>query len=58
MRVTAPCWIQGKDRKVGELFLLDPELIEHPEHLPSCLQRVEAAAPAADELIEVEDARA
>ena len=54
VRATAPCWIQGKDRKVGELFLLDPELLEHPDKLPSCLERVRRA-PAAedDQLVEV-----
>ena len=54
VRAVAPCWIGGKDRKVGELFLLDPELLEHPDKLPSCLQRVRTEALADDgELVEV-----
>ena len=51
VRAVAPCFVQGKDRKVGELFLVDEHLVEP---LPSCLERVRRA-PAADDdqLIEV-----
>jgi len=54
VRVTAPCFVQGRDRKIGELFLLDPELLVHPDKLPSCLELVRATAPADDDLVEVQ----
>ena len=53
VRVTAPCWIQGRERRVGEMLLLDPELLEHPDKLPSCLERVRTEAPVEHELVEV-----
>ena len=50
VRATMPCFVQGKDRKVGELFLVDEHLVEP---LPSCLQRVTAERVEEPELVEV-----
>lgn len=42
VQVTAPCFIQGRERKPGEIFMVDAHLLDDPERLPSCLVRVKA----------------
>jgi len=54
VRATAACWFQGRERRVGELFLLDPEILERADRLPSCLEHVRSETLADDDdLVEV-----
>jgi len=53
VRVLHECFIAGAYRKPGQIFLVDESLLDHPEKLPSCLQRVTARRVDEPELVEV-----
>ena len=53
VRVLHEAFIGGQYRKPGQIFMVDESLLDHPEKLPSCLQRVTARRVDEPELVEV-----